>query len=93
MKGPCQTCNNAPDCVHRRRRGYDIIHCELYDGYAVPTERTVNLGPSALVRSGSRAAEPLSVERLAGLCVNCGRADGCNLPRPAGGVWHCQEYT
>jgi len=27
-----------------------------------------------------------------GLCVNCAKREGCNLPRPDGGVWHCEEY-
>jgi hypothetical protein len=27
-----------------------------------------------------------------GLCVNCDRREGCTLPRPPGGVWHCEEY-
>jgi hypothetical protein len=93
LKGPCRTCNNAPDCAHRRRRGYDVVHCELYDGYAEPPARPVDDFPDVVERKMPETAETAPTGRLAGLCVNCGRAGGCNLPRPAGGVWHCQEYT
>ena len=27
-----------------------------------------------------------------GLCVNCAHLETCRLPRPAQGVWHCEEY-
>jgi hypothetical protein len=27
-----------------------------------------------------------------GLCVNCAERRNCTLPRPEGGVWHCEEY-
>lgn len=93
LTGPCLTCNNSPTCVYRRQRGYDVISCELYDGYAVPAERTVNLGPKPGARRRPPPSEPLATERPEGLCVNCGRAGDCHLPRPAGGVWHCLEYT
>lgn len=93
LKGPCRTCNNAPDCAHRRRRGYDVIHCELYDGYESPPARAVDDRPEIVERGRPQAVDFVLSKRLAGLCVNCGRAGGCNLPRPAGGVWHCQEYT
>jgi len=28
-----------------------------------------------------------------GLCINCDNRFTCVLPRPAGGVWHCEEYS
>jgi hypothetical protein len=31
-------------------------------------------------------------ERIKGLCMNCDNRFECLLPRPEGGVWHCEEY-
>jgi len=31
-------------------------------------------------------------ERFKGLCMNCDNRFECLLPRPEGGVWHCEEY-
>ena len=28
-----------------------------------------------------------------GLCSNCDNVSHCKLPRSAGGVWHCEEYS
>jgi hypothetical protein len=30
---------------------------------------------------------------LKGLCVQCARRDSCTYPKPAGGVWHCDELA
>ena len=27
-----------------------------------------------------------------GLCVTCDNRATCMFPRPAGGIWHCEEY-
>lgn len=29
---------------------------------------------------------------LRGLCQNCSRRHTCDLPKPEGGVWRCDEY-
>lgn len=31
-------------------------------------------------------------ESRQGLCANCKLRDVCNFPKPASGVWHCEEY-
>jgi hypothetical protein len=28
-----------------------------------------------------------------GLCVNCANRETCLVPKPEGGVWHCEEYV
>ena len=29
---------------------------------------------------------------LKGLCMDCENRKSCTFPRPASGVWHCEEY-
>ncbi|NIM97876.1 MAG: hypothetical protein GTO24_07285 [candidate division Zixibacteria bacterium] len=29
---------------------------------------------------------------LKGLCKNCKKQKTCELPKPEGGVWRCQDY-
>ncbi len=88
LAGLCVTCNNSDTCVYRKRRGSDAICCELYDGYAIPQNGhgpkgtdTVTRGVSDVVKADAK-----------GLCVNCAHGDSCQLARPEGGVWHCEEY-
>jgi hypothetical protein len=83
--GLCATCNNATDCVYRKRRGTDAIYCEMFDGYAPPNGK----GIAPVVMVTPDIAESTEFK---GLCVNCAHRDVCKLPKPKGGVWHCEEY-
>ncbi len=88
--GLCGTCDNAAECVYRRRRGFDALFCEMFDA----------IGSNG--NGGDRATAVVIVEKepdtqaslqVKGLCVNCVHRDVCKLPRPAEGVWHCEEYA
>lgn len=83
--GLCATCNNAESCIYRKRRGTDAIYCEMFDGYAPPNGRGV--APVVMVTPDTAESGEFK-----GLCVNCAHRDTCKLPRPKGGVWHCEEY-
>ena len=91
-RGLCMTCNNAPSCFHRARRG-PAQFCETFDDYVPP-----------VVRSGGRVATPAAeppmavgaaeedASTYAGLCMNCRHRRTCKHPRREGGVWHCEDY-
>lgn len=86
--GLCATCNNAESCVYRKRRGTDAIYCETFDGYAPPNGVRAKGVPPVTVTTPETAESG----EFKGLCVNCAHRDTCKLPRPKGGVWHCEEY-
>jgi len=90
--GLCSTCNNAPTCFHRARRG-PALFCELFDGSAPPVEWTSRerVVPSAEPSMARRAPEE-EVSEYSGLCVNCEHRQTCTHPKPEGGVWHCEDY-
>jgi hypothetical protein len=39
-----------------------------------------------------RGDPPNGDEALKGLCAHCDKRETCTLPKPEGGVWHCDEY-
>ncbi len=90
--GLCFTCNNSPTCLYRARRG-PAQFCELFDDYLAPAsgingrQALQAAKPSTAVRA---AAE--DVPKYAGLCMNCEHRRTCAHPKPAGGVWHCEDY-
>ncbi len=85
----CQTCAHADSCALREDPSSPVHQCEEYDdgarAAAVPAPPLVSL-PSAAETRETAAAPHL------GLCTNCEHRETCTLPRPAGGVWHCEEY-
>lgn len=84
--GLCSTCNNSPTCFHRARRG-PAIFCEMFNDHVESRLDSDDMDESM---SPSYAAEDVS--QYAGLCVNCEHRKTCSLPKPAGGIWHCENY-
>ena len=86
-RGLCMTCNNAPHCYYRKRRGGDALFCEMFDdsgsyrhhytSYDDTNDESSNSAPAASAR---------------GLCTNCLYRQTCHLPKPESGVWHCELY-
>ncbi len=78
----CTTCLHLDDCVYARTGREAVLECEFFDTEGAPEAR----------ETAAVTTEP-EAEPLAGLCANCEHRDDCTLPRPTGGVWHCEEYA
>jgi hypothetical protein len=90
--GLCSTCNHRATCYYRARGG-TALFCELFDDYVAPP--LGGSGPqagcaAAPATAARRVAEDVSA--YAGLCMNCEHRRSCVHPKPAGGVWHCEDY-
>ena len=87
--GLCMTCNNQPTCYYHASRG-PALFCDLFDNYVPSAVRTFHEVPSSLDDS---PAPPQPVEgTFVGLCMNCDHRLKCMHPKPASGVWHCEDY-
>lgn len=90
--GLCSTCIHADHCVNCRTATRPIQFCEQFEC------NSPNPGPSSRPSPvAARKSNPGSTARpeppgLKGLCVNCECRFDCCLPKPEGGVWHCEEY-
>ena len=82
-KGLCQTCRHHTACGFRQKDSAAKLYCEEYEALRTPAATIV--APEA-----SKAECPPS--KLLGLCINCDHREICHLPKPEGGVWHCNEY-
>jgi len=89
--GLCATCNNSSFCVYRSRRGFDAVYCEMFDYYSPNGHRDKN--SDVIVTAQKVATKKKTPAKLKGLCENCEHRETCVLPKPEGGVWHCEEYS
>ncbi len=92
--GLCMTCNNAPSCFHRARRG-PALFCETFDDY-VPSDSRFNFRTQTVVADSPVAldvAQQEDASTYAGLCINCDHRRTCRHPKLPGGVWHCEDYA
>lgn len=91
--GLCLTCNNASHCQYRAARGNALLFCEMFDSYIEPVRRGNGDGMRLSDNPTAQLADsPETTSRDAGLCVNCRHLEHCMHPRPAGGIWHCEDY-
>lgn len=87
LQGLCLNCQYPPECGHLRPSAPAVLHCEEH---ATPPPPPVGCAavPVALVARRDLA----SSNGLQGLCINCALSATCQMVRPKGGVWHCNEY-
>jgi hypothetical protein len=84
----CSNCRHQGDCAFLQKACAPILECELYECGLSEKPRLM-----VVKKTCSHAEEQLdSGDALLGLCINCENLKGCNLPKPAGGVWMCEEY-
>ncbi|HYK90336.1 MAG TPA: hypothetical protein VE398_16290, partial [Acidobacteriota bacterium] len=87
-RGLCIACRKDPACTYPRDASRPVLQCEEFEGYeprAKGSEGGVECG------IGRPGVDPLSVEER-GLCCTCANRNSCAFPKPAGGIWHCEEF-
>jgi hypothetical protein len=84
----CANCKHQGDCVFLAHASAPVFECELH-------ECGVSRGPLLVVRTAAPTPGPEDAGEtpLLGLCTTCENLRGCGLPRLAGGVWACEEYS
>jgi len=86
----CCNCMYAQSCTHRRRSGQPVTHCEEH---AVDAAQPLNERPASACEPPVASEAEDSARELLGLCSNCEQRQTCRLPKPEGGIWHCEEYS
>jgi len=90
--GLCETCTYQDACGLRPDFDPPVVFCEEF----CPDE-TGQRRKLAAVRLQSVAAPDPDLElesvEMIGLCKSCANRNRCTLRKPAGGVWHCEEFA
>lgn len=81
-RGLCSNCEKLDTCSYPSAIN-DTWYCEEYSVESAPKQ---SAPPRELFQ-----IEELPATKM-GLCVNCEQRESCKLPKPAGGVWFCNEY-
>ena len=90
--GLCRTCVKAPECTFPRDPGRPVRSCDEFEGAGAPrSERAPRMVVASVFPMDG--APDRGATELKGLCVQCARRNSCAYPKPAGGVWHCDELA
>ena len=89
VSGICTGCRHAQGCTYPRHPGQPVLQCEEFEEVAREMEEPIEAPRTMREATPAEAAAPGT---LMGLCRNCENRLTCTYPKPAGGVWHCDEY-
>ena len=92
--GLCATCEGRAKCTYPHDEDRPTLFCEEFDWwwqYRMEAAAVARLRAPKPARHVSEVRETLS--RYIGLCRTCEHQETCTFPKPAGGVWHCEEFV
>ena len=92
--GLCSTCEGRIECTYPRYEDRPRIFCDEFDwAWQHRMEMTAaSEKPQRAVASQS-AQQPRTQSKYKGLCATCDNQLTCAFPRPADGVWRCEEFA
>ena len=91
-QGLCITCIYVPMCKSAKNSDSPIIYCEEFEYRFPPTPEKVEIAGKTSQKAWDQFTEERKDNFFKGLCINCENSKTCTLPKPEGGVWHCEEY-
>ncbi len=93
--GLCTTCKHRQTCTFPGNSDNPKLFCEEFECVgASSSEGASGIGvvSSKPVETLTEAGNGEPSDEYLGLCVNCENREFCKHPRPAGGIWYCEEY-
>jgi hypothetical protein len=93
--GLCSTCKFSSQCIFRNESSDSIHFCEEYEqaeaSQDIGRKKATGVMNTPAGHTGNNPGN-LAGKTVLGLCSNCIHRETCSFPRPASGVWHCEEY-
>ena len=87
-RGLCVACRRDQVCHYPRNTSRPVLQCEEFEGHEPRAKNPVAHEESTVL---SRFRDPVQAE-VKGLCITCVNRNTCAFPKPAGGIWHCEEF-
>ena len=86
--GLCSTCKKATDCSHLKNATQAVMMCNEFESIVGPADSMANGETRTEIGISPRADNERS-----DLCASCKKIKDCTHPKPAEGIWRCDEYA
>ncbi len=93
IQGLCRDCVNAPTCTFPRDPSRPVRSCDEFAPTDLARDRQGSPLSTSAVFSTAISQAGSEPGYLKGLCGQCTQRPTCTFPKPAGGVWHCEELA
>ena len=84
----CVNCRHKESCMFLKDAKRPILFCETYEVCPVQNSGVIDMP----TERRDREKRGLESEKYKGLCSDCLHRETCMIPKPEGGIWHCEEY-
>jgi len=91
-RGICLACKHEESCIYPRNPGQIVLNCEEFEPCPPRASLPVSKAQIELETLWKKSSHDKPRKELKGLCTNCEERDTCVYPKPAEGVWRCEEY-
>jgi hypothetical protein len=91
-RGICSTCKHEEVCIYPRNGGQIVLNCGQFEPCPPMPSRPPEKDQMELEELWKKSSRDKPGKEFKGLCSNCEDRHTCIYPKPAGGVWHCEEY-
>lgn len=91
-RGICSTCKHEEGCIYPRTGSQIVLNCGQFEPCPPRPSPPPDKGRMELEELWKRSSRDEPGKELKGLCSNCEDRQTCIYPKPAEGVWHCEEY-
>lgn len=90
--GLCSACIHEQGCVYPKSKDQVVINCGQFEPCATVSRPKPSRDQVELEKLWRKPSHSESEAKFKGLCSSCADRDVCIYPKPAGGVWRCEEY-
>jgi len=90
--GICSVCKHEADCIYPRRMGQIVLNCGQFEPCPPVAPPRRDRAQVELEKLWEKSASEEPGTKFKGLCTSCEDRHVCIYPKPAGGVWRCEEY-
>jgi hypothetical protein len=91
-RGLCSACKHETGCIYPRSKEEIVFNCGQFDPCLPITRPRPTQDQVELERLWRKPSSQESEAKFTGLCSSCEDRNVCIYPKPAGGVWRCEEY-
>jgi len=90
--GLCSACKHEAGCIYPRSKGQIVLNCGQFEPCPPISRPAPSRDQVELERLWNKSSHKESETKFQGLCASCEDRNVCIYPKPAGGVWRCEEY-
>jgi hypothetical protein len=91
-RGLCSACKHEEGCIYVKGKEQIVLNCGQFEPSPPIQRPPTGRDQAELEKLWKESSRQETETKFQGLCSSCEDRNVCIYPKPAGGVWRCEEY-